>query len=365
MSSNRRSFLAGAVAASALLRAQNTQNRLRIAFVGVGNRGGYLAQRMLDVHDVDIVAICDLDEDRARKAIDVVSKGGHKPRLYTDYRKMLDEGKDIDAVVVATPVDRHIAPTIAVLEAGKHIYCEKPMALTPDECSTIVKATLNAKGIYQAGFQLRHDPNRAAAMKFIQGGGMGRVLYCQGYRHTGDLPRNTLWLFDRDRSGDNIVEQACHILDLFVWAIGQPPLRAMGSGGVSLYKDIPPGRTTTDNYAVIYEFPGDVRVTFSHIYFDPPGFAGIKERVYCSQGAIDLAQARWAKLDQRGEIALEVPDAGKSADVLSLQAFAANARGGSAPLNNAASARLSSLVAMLGARAIHEKRIVTWQEIAG
>ena len=104
----------------------------------------------------------------------------------------------------------------------------------------------------------------------------------------------------------------------------------MGSGGVNLSKDIPTGRITTDNYAVIYEFPDDIRVTFSHIYFDPPGFAGIKERANCSEGVIDL--------EQRGEIALEVP--------------------------NAASARLSSLVSMLGARAIHEKRVVTWQEIA-
>jgi myo-inositol 2-dehydrogenase / D-chiro-inositol 1-dehydrogenase len=125
------------------------------------------------------------------------------------------------------------------------------MTLTPDECKTILQATINAKGIYQAGFQLRHDPHRATAVNFIHSGGMGRVLYCQGYRHTGDLPRNTLWLFDRARSGDNIVEQACHILDLFVWAIGKPPLPAMGSGGVSLYKDISPGRTTTDNYADI------------------------------------------------------------------------------------------------------------------
>ena len=119
----------------------------------------------------------------------------------------------------------------------------------------VANAVKSAKGIFQAGFQLRHDPNRAASMKLIQSGGIGRVLFLQGYRHTGDLPRQTLWYFDRARSGDNIVEQACHIIDPAVWAAGSHPLRAFGSGGINLHKNEPPGRTTMDNYSVIYEFP--------------------------------------------------------------------------------------------------------------
>src|SRR5205807_279903 len=170
----------------------------------------------------------------------------------------------------------------------------------------------------QAGFQLRHDPNRHAAVEFIQKGGMGKVLFFQGYRNTGDLPRNTAWYFDRARSGDNIVEQACHILDLFTWVAGKPPLRAFGSGGINLYHDVPPGRTTMDNYTVIYEYPDDVRLTFTHLYFDPPGFSGIKERVFAAHGAMDLAKGTWMELDKKGEIKLEVPDSGKSADYQSL-----------------------------------------------
>ena len=76
-----------------------------------------------------------------------------------------------------------------------------------------------------------------------------------------------------------------------VWAAGAHPLRAYGSGGISLFKNDPPGRTTLDNYVVMYEFPNDVRFSFSHIYFDPPQFSGIKERVFGSDAAIDLAAA--------------------------------------------------------------------------
>jgi predicted dehydrogenase len=224
-------------------------------------------------------------------------------------------------------------------------------------------AAKSAKGIFQAGYQLRHDPARHAAMDFIHSGGIGDVLFLQGYRHTGDLPRETAWYFDRSRSGDIIVEQACHILDLMSWTVGKHPLRAMGSGGINLYKNIPPGRTAMDNYSVIYEFPGDVRLSFSHIFFDPPSFSGIKERVYGSKGAIDLPTATWTELGKKGPIALDVPNAGQGDTYLSLAAFIDNARNRRTPLNNAESARASTLMAILGRKAIYEKRIVSWEEV--
>ena len=362
---SRRVFMAGAVAAPAIIRAQNTAKRVRVAYIGVGNRGSYTMTKTMDVDGVDITAICDLDQKALDRGGAAAQAKGHKPKLYTDYRKLLEELKDVDAVVIATPTDVHLPITIAALEAGKHVYCEKPMAGTPKECDVIDKAARQAKGIYQCGFQLRHDPARNAAMKFLHGGGMGRVLYAQGYRHGSDLPRNTAWLFQAERSGDNIVEQACHIIDLFVWAIGRPPLRAMGSGGINLYKDVPPGRTTMDNYSVIYEFPDDIRVNFSHIYFDPPGFSGIKERVYGSLGAIDLPRAMWMKLGEKQQLELDVPDKGQSPDFMSMKAFIENARDGKKPLNDAASAKLSTLTAILGRTAIYEKRIVTWKDVAG
>lgn len=356
---SRRSFAGFVAGAPALLAAQSPNDTVRVAFIGVGNRGSYLLRHMLKAPGVKVVAVCDIVPETLQKAVDVSGAEG-----FADFRKMLDQRKDIDAVVIATPVDTHKDIAISALEVGKHVYSEKPMALTPEECRIVVNAAKAAKGIYQAGFQLRHDPNRRAALEFIQKGGLGRVLFCQGYRHTGDLPRQTLWYFDARRSGDNIVEQACHILDLFTGAIDKAPLRAFGSGGINLYKNIPPGRTTMDNYSLVYEFPDDVRVCFSHIYFDPDGFSGIKERVFGSLGAVDLATATWRALDKRaGALKLEVPDAGQDSTYLSLAAFIENARGKRAPLNNAESARRSTLVAMMGRKSIYEKRVVTWDEV--
>ena len=360
MHQSRRSFLT--MPGAALLPAQSPNSTMRVAFIGVGNRGSYLLRHMLKVQGIRVVAICDTDPDNLKKATEAVSAVGDAPETYVDYRKLLDR-KDIDAVVIATPVDFHKAMAVAALEVGKNVYCEKPMALTPEECRIVTNAAASAKGIFQAGFQLRHDPNRAASMKFIQDGGIGGVLFLEGHRHTGDLPRKTTWYFDRSRSGDNIVEQACHIIDLMVWAAGAHPLRAFGSGGVNLYKNEPPGRTTMDNYSVIYEFPNDVRLSFTHIYFDPPGFSGIKERVYGSRGAIDLATGTFIELDRKGERKIDVADAGQDSTFRSLVAFVENAKSGKKPLNNADSARISTLTAMMGRKSIYERRVVSWEEV--
>lgn len=357
---SRRELLVGA---PAVLLAQTPGDTVRVAFIGVGNRGSYLLKNMIKVPGVEVVAICDINPETLAKGVEFARANGHDPKAYEDYRRMLDEIGDADAVVIATPVDTHRAISIASLEVGKNVYCEKPMATTPEDVRLMANAARSAKGIFQAGFQLRHEPNRRASMEFVHQGGIGKVLFLQGYRNTSDLPRNTPWYFDRTRSGDNIVEQACHIIDLMVWAAGSHPLRAYGSGGINLYKDVPPGRTTMDNYTVIYEFPDDIRLTFTHLYFDPPGFSGIKEWVFGANGAIDLARAAWTEREKKGEIRLDVQDAGQTGDYLSLAAFIDNARRKRTPVNNAESARISTLTAMMGRKAIYEKRVVAWSEM--
>lgn len=363
MNFSRRTLIRSTLAAPALLRGQSPNEQVRVAVIGTGTRGSHMLNQIMKVPGVKVVAICDLDAGRVARALARVAEAGGQAEGYAEFRALLDR-KDIDAVLIATPVDTHKMIAVAALETGKNVYCEKPMATTPEDSFQIVQAAKSARGIFQAGFQLRHDPNRRAAIEFVHSGGIGEVLFLQAYRHTGDLPRETAWYFDRKRSGDNIVEQACHIIDLMTWSIGQPPLRAFGSGGINLFKDQPPGRTTMDNYTVIYEFPNDVRFEFSHLYFDPPGFSGIKERVYGSKGAIDLATATWIEREKRGPIKLDVAGT-QTADYLAVEAFIENARDRRTPLNNAESAHRSTLVAMLGRKAIYEKRIVTWKEIAG
>jgi hypothetical protein len=154
-------------------------------------------------------------------------------------------------------------------------------------------------------------------------------------------------------------------LTWFTWAIGSHPVRALASGGTNLFIDDPPGRTVMDNYSLIFEYPGGQRVNFSHHYFDPPGFTGIRELVFGSEGAVDLPAGAWQPRTKKGLIKLDVPDADKTADYMSLAAFLENIRTNNRkPLNDARSALRSTLQAIMGTRAIYERRIVTWEEVA-
>lgn len=362
----RRRLMQLSALAPAVVRAQRPSDLVRVAFVGTGNRGTHLLRNMLQVPGVQVVATCDIVQERAENAAKLVAEAGGTARVWTDFRRMLDEQKEIDAVVLATPDYTHKDLDIAILEVGKHLYAEKPLALTVEDCRMVVQAARQAKGIFQVGFQLRHDPRRNAAMKFIHSGGAGKVLMCHGIRHGGDLPRNIPWYFDKTKSGDIVIDQGIHILDLFTWAIGSHPIRAMASGGTNLFINEPPGRTVMDNYSLIFEYPGGQRVNFSHHYFDPPGFTGIRELVFASEGAVDLPAGAWQPRGKRGLIKLEVPDADKSADYMSLAAFIENVRTGNRkPLNDAESALRSTLQAIMATRAIYERRPVTWEEVAG
>jgi len=357
--------MTAAVAAPAILGAQSPNDTMRVAFIGVGNRGSHLLRNMLKVAGTKVVAVCDLLPERAEAAAQLVQKAGGSAAVYTDYRKMVEEGKDIDAVVVATPDWTHRDVDIFVLEMGKHLYAEKPLALNIEDCKMIRSTAKQAKGIMQVGFQLRHDANRYAAEKFIHSGGIGKVLMCHGMRHGGDLPRAIPWYFDKNKCGDIVVDQGIHILDLFKWAIGTHPLRALASGGTNLFIDIPPGRTVMDNYNLILEYPGGVRVNFSHHYFDPPGFSGDQERVFGSEGAVDLVAATWQPREKRGLIKLDVPNAGEDSTYSALKAFAGYARDRKEPINNVDSAFESTAMVIMATKAIYEKRIVTWEEIVG
>ncbi|MBY0502425.1 MAG: Gfo/Idh/MocA family oxidoreductase [Bryobacteraceae bacterium] len=350
------------VAAPAVLLAQAPSDEMRVAIIGVGNRGTALLAAALKAKGARIVAVADLDEARRNAAAARITEAGQPaPKLYTDFRQMLDAHKDVDAVIIATPVDTHKAIAVATLEVGKHVYLEKPVALDPAECAAVAAAAKSAKGILQLGFQLRHDPARAASMAHLHSGALGKVIYLHAHRHTGDLPHHIEWYFDKKRSGDIIVEQACHIIDLMVWAAGGPPETAYGSGGINLLRDEPRGRSILDNYSVLYEWADGKRLNFSQMYFDPPGFSGIKERVYAERGAVDLATGMVHYLDKRPAQKLDFAP-GDSTE-LSIEAFLGNARGKKRPLNDIVSARQSTLVAMLGRKSIYEKRVVRWSEL--
>ncbi|MBI1355254.1 MAG: hypothetical protein GC160_12975 [Acidobacteria bacterium] len=363
----RRKILgAAALAAPALLSAQNQQDEVNAAIIGVGGRGTTVLTRAVKSPKVRFTAICDIDPEARDRGATLAKQW--KPDLLADYRKLL-ERKDVDAVIIATPVDLHKEMAIAALEAGKSIYLEKPLGLTPLEVKQVVEAARKAKGILQTGFQLRYDPPRRAAIEHIHQGGIGPVAYMQGDRHTGDLPPEKPWLFDASRSGNIIVEQAVHIFDLMNWAMKTHPIKAMGLGGINVYQGRPfPNRSIWDHYACIFEYPDNIRLSFTHLYIDPRGFSGISERIWGHTGAVDLPSGTKSVLTEREGQAPkpEVLWEGDRGDMTqnAVDAFYQHVRESSEPLNNVTYGMYATLMALMGKKAIEEERIVTWDEVA-
>lgn len=366
-SSTRRRFMktqVTALAAPAFLAAQSPNDEIRAGIIGVGGRGSALLTRAAKSPGVKIAAVCDIDEEAQARAAEIAKD--HRPDVLSEYRKLLDR-KDIDAVFIATPVDLHKEMAIAALEVHKHVYLEKPLGRTPEEVAAVMQAVKSSRGQLQTGFQLRYDPARRSAIEHIHQGGIGHVAYMQGNRHTSDLPRETKWYFDASRSGNSIVEQAVHIIDLMNWSVQSHPLRVMGSGGINVYRDQPPGRTTYDHYVCIFEYANNVRLTFTHLFIDPRGFSGISEKVWGSKFAVDLPSGTKYELrpesrEQSEPIKLWEGERGDMSQS-SVDGFFSHARNSTEPLNNAMYGKYATLAAIMGRTAIDEKRIVTWDEV--
>ena len=157
-----------AMGAPALLRGQNLNNKLSIGVIGAGGRGGFAIQQ---ARSENIVALCDVAEDRLNK----IGEQHPKARKYVDFRKLLDEAKDIDAITVATAEHTHAFATLWALQRGKHVYCEKPLTHSILEARIIAEAAAKAKVATQMGTQMHAAANYHRVVELVQTGAIGPV----------------------------------------------------------------------------------------------------------------------------------------------------------------------------------------------
>ncbi|MBI3696225.1 MAG: Gfo/Idh/MocA family oxidoreductase [Acidobacteria bacterium] len=345
---NRRQFLknsvalAGAAAAASL--AAPAGEDIRTGIIGTGNRGGHLWRSLVNLDGVKMVAACDLKADRLDKALSVASRDN--PTGYSDYRKLL-ERKDIDAVFIATPCDLHVEMAIAALQAGKHVYCEKPRGITPESIARLLKVARSSKTVLQVGQQMRYGPQLRETIAKIHEGVAGKIIMVKAQRHAGnDLDHDgpsADWFFDAKRSGDVIVEMAVHNLDVCNWAINCRPERAAGFGGVGMWVNEPPGRTSMDGYTLSYEYVNGVKMSFTQVFFHPRGLPGNGQYfyVYGTKGAVDVSGARFYPMG-RGEPQV-LSTAQRLGGEPQLQAFYDCIRNGAKPVANVNIAAVAAL----------------------
>jgi predicted dehydrogenase len=294
---DRRTFTKGAAAAGALAalhaagaaRVFGANDRVRLGFIGVGNRGDQLLDAFLAHSDAEVVAVCDAYEPYLPAA---QKKAGGKAEAHRDFRRLIEQ-KDVDAVVIATPDHWHALQFVAACQAGKDVYVEKPLSLTVAEGRRMVEVAGQTKRVTQVGLHRRSAPFVQEAVRLIRDGGIGKVTVVKAYHLRNESPHGIgspadgeppagldweMWLgpapkvpFNRNRclykfrwfwdySGGQLTNFGTHYLDVIQWALGQDaPRGVFCTGGKYAIKD---NRDIPDTLEAVWEYDG-VLVTFS------------------------------------------------------------------------------------------------------
>jgi predicted dehydrogenase len=232
------------------------------AVIGTGGRGQYHLKHFNGLDGGKCVAVCDID-DKALEAASQLSKD--KPQGIKDYREVLSR-KDVDGVVIATPLYMHYPIMRDSLDAGKHVFCEKSMVFTPEEVHGLRKvAAAHPKQVLQVGLQRRYSRFYQTARQMIEKGMLGRVTHVRAMWHRASLGKTwqpPSWRVFRKYSGGLTAELASHQIDIADWMIGAHPQFVVGVGGIDEYKD---GRDVYDNIQLIYAYPGGQKLIYSSI----------------------------------------------------------------------------------------------------
>jgi myo-inositol 2-dehydrogenase/D-chiro-inositol 1-dehydrogenase len=366
----RRNLLTGAAAiATSGLRAAPADREIRTAMIGIGHRGTSLLGQVLRQENVRITAMCDTDPQARDKALSTASRDN--PRSFTDYRQVLDL-KDVDAVTIATPCYLHAEMAAACLAAGKYVYCEKPLGITPEQVATVLSAAKQSKVFLQIGQQLRYMPGLREVIRQIHEERiLGEPFVIKAQRHSTPVKPEAeqarpAWYKDVKLSGDLIVENAVHNLDVCNWLAGSRPESAYGHGKKYFPKPIPAGTYMMDGFSVEYIYANDMHLDYSQLYLHPRSLKVLANAqwyiVFGEKGAIDLAKGTFYQHgsdEVRELIAPSVRDAGEDAMTQFYRAIRENRK----PVADIQVAATAALTAIMGREAIYRRRMVTWKEL--
>ena len=369
--SARRTFLIGSAAALGAATARAQLREVPTAFIGVGNRGGSLLRQVLAKEQVPVVAVCDIDAAKREKAAALANR--YSPKVYTDYRSIV-ERKDVEAVYIATPCDLHAEMAAACLDAGKYVYCEKPMGIYPEEVDRVLKAERRSKVFLQIGQQMRYWPWLQGAVPHVHSGLIGKVLIVKAQRHSPALAPGKAeglpeWYHDVKRSGDRIVENGVHNLDVCNWIANSVPVAAFGFGKLYLPNPEPAGTHYMDGYSVMYQYPNEVNLTYSEALLHPRGLKELANgqwyAVFGEKGTIYIKSksAIFYDMQSTGEPRELLTTAQQDTKDDAVGDFYASIREHRRPFADSRVAATAALTTMMGRQAIYQKRMVTWKEL--
>lgn len=319
---------AGAMTAVSYSRVIGANDRIRMGYIGIGNRGDQVHDAFLEHGDAQTVAVCDLREDYMEFA---GRKSRGTPKKYKEYRKLLDD-KDVDAVVIATPDHWHALQFIHACDSGKDVYVEKPFSLTVTEGRKMVQTAERTKRVVQVGIQRRSSKFLQEASEFIRSGGIGHVTVAKGYHVTNEWPNGIgsladgpaptdfewdQWLgpapkvpYNKNRSfynfrwfynysGGQVTNFGVHYFDMLRWCLGQDAANAVTvMGGKYAVKD---NREIPDTLEALWETPGPAMIVFSQYNANASGGnpQSSDMELRGTKGTVYLHSNRWEVVPER------------------------------------------------------------------
>jgi myo-inositol 2-dehydrogenase / D-chiro-inositol 1-dehydrogenase len=405
---DRRQFLQkGGQAASAMLLlntrtafAYEANSAVRLGLLGCGNRGTQVAVSFSQNTTAQVIALGDIFADKleagkqhfdkvnadlGRAAIDpkLLFRGPHA------YHQ-LAESKEIDLMQISTPPYFHVQHLEAGVAGGKHVYCEKPVGIDIHQANQAlaIAKRIRPNQSVDVGFQCRNAPPIAAIAQRVKAGALGKIAAVGGNYNAPASTEKTRpgegkdeyrlrnWLWDRALSGDILIEQNIHIIDLCNWMLGARPLKATATGGRNILKHY---GDCWDNYQVDYTYPDNVHFAFSSTQFGNDGTFDAGLKLFGENGSAAVpysgpvritGQNAWAWQDSEstapgsGQFAANgnFADNLAHADREKERTFIASIVSGPAH-NQIAEGVQTALSCMLGRMAGLRKSEVTWEEL--
>jgi len=401
---NRREFLQTGSACGLLLLKSRTafsyqaNSAVRLGLLGCGNRGTTVATSFSNSTTAQVVALADIFPDKlalGRSHFNDLNAGlsrqpidekllFHGPHAF----EQLAAAKDVDLIQISTPPFFHVQHLEAAVASGKHVYCEKPVGVDVAQTKQALEIAKRVKSTQSVdvGFQCRSAPPIAAIAEKIKAGALGKIASAAGNYYapaslekvrpgaSPDEYRLRNWLWYRALSGDILVEQNIHIIDLCNWMLGAHPLKATTTGGRNILTH---AGDCWDNYQVDFTYPGDVHLSFASTQFGNNGFdAGLKlfgadgTATVPYSGPVQIVGTQaWAWTDSMNTSgSVKFAANGSFSDNLAFadrdkeRTFIDSITSGQCH-NQIAAGVETALSCMLGRMAGYEKREVTWENL--
>lgn len=400
----RRKFVksAGIISAATILKPNivfrtNANSAIKMGIIGCGSRGTSVISTMSKNTNISIIAMADLFDYQLQSGLVKynelnIAKGFpeiQKSNIYQGskaYLKLLDN-KDVDAVLISSPCYTHPEFLKAAIAAGKHVYCEKPVAIDVDGCRQIEQQgkNLNGKLSVAIGFEIRYATPYVEMINRIHKGDIGDIISADLYYFSSAVPLKPYKNISNDEarirnhfhflelSGGILVDQGIHMLNISNWALKAHPVEAMGTGGIKGASEF---GNAWNNYQAVYKYPNDVNMSIHSTQVGPAfgdvcarfiGTKGIAEAHY-NRGVFISGENKWDSGVIKGEATPQQVATGAflsslhDADDNKVKSFIKSIETGN-HLNETQQGSESTLTAILGRNAAQTHKKVTWDEM--